>query len=149
MIQADLIVEDDRWVPCGDLEALCVRAFEAAREQCPSEGVIAVMLTDDASLHALNAQFRGKDKPTDILSFPADEMDRPQLGDLALAYGVSSADAISSDIPLADHLTHLLIHGYLHLLGHDHEDDADATKMEALEINALASLGLPNPYSKL
>ncbi len=148
MIQTDLIIEDENWRTCGDLDAICERAFAAATEQLPIEGVIAVLLTDNDALHALNAQFRGKDKPTDILSFAADEMARPQIGDLALAHGVAAKDAATRDIPLADHLTHLLIHGYLHVLGHDHEDPAEAAEMEALEINALASLGLPNPYSK-
>lgn len=147
MIETDLIIEDDAWRDCGDLDAICHRAFGAMSEICSAKGIIAVLLTDDNALHALNKQFRGKDKPTDILSFTADTMDHPQLGDLALAHGVAAKDAATRNIPLADHLTHLLIHGYLHLMGHDHEDPDEAEIMEALEIKALASLGLPNPYS--
>ncbi len=148
MIQTDLIVEDENWRTCGDLDAICRQAFAAATAQQPAEGVIAVLLTNGDALQTLNAQFRGKDKPTDILSFAADEMARPQIGDLALAHGVAAKDAAARNIPLADHLMHLLIHGYLHVLGHDHEDAAEAAEMEGLEINALASLGLSNPNSK-
>ena len=74
-------------------------------------------------------------------------MDRPMLGDIAVALGVAKEDATAQNKTLADHLTHLLIHGYLHLLGHDHETDHEAEKMEGLEIKALASLGIDNPYS--
>ncbi|HAE28233.1 MAG TPA: rRNA maturation RNase YbeY, partial [Hyphomonas adhaerens] len=105
-----------------------------------------LLLADDTVLHQLNRDFRGKDKPTDVLSFPAHEMDRPLLGDVAVALGVSARDADAQGIGLADHLTHLLVHGYLHLLGHDHEGEAEAALMEGLEIKALASLGIPNPY---
>ncbi|MEZ5997783.1 MAG: rRNA maturation RNase YbeY [Hyphomonas sp.] len=146
MIDLDLIVEDAGWDALSGLEALCRRAFEAGAAVEPAEGVVSVMLADDDTLHDLNRQFRGKDKPTDVLSFPAHEMDRPLLGDIAVALGVAGKDAATRGIPLADHLTHLLIHGYLHLRGHDHEVPDEAAAMEALEIKALASLGIPNPY---
>tara|TARA_R100000365_G_C2747534_1_gene77558 strand:- start:584 stop:1066 length:483 start_codon:yes stop_codon:yes gene_type:complete len=146
MIEFDLILEDDSWQAIPDLEQVCQAAFEAARKVEPATGVVSLMLADDDALHALNRQFRGKDKPTDVLSFPADVMDRPLLGDIAVAHGVSVADAAEQGKALADHLTHLLIHGYLHLMGHDHETPAEAGIMEALEIKALASLGIANPY---
>ena len=146
MITLDLMVEEAGWEAVPDLEALCQRALDAAADVAPAEGVVALLLADDATLHQLNRDFRGKDKPTDVLSFPAHEMDRPQLGDIAVALGVSARDAGAQGISLADHLTHLLIHGYLHLLGHDHEADDEAVRMEGLEIKALASLGIPNPY---
>lgn len=147
MISFDLIVEDDSWAALGNLEALCRKAFDAASALAPvPEGNLAVLLADDAALHQLNRDFRGKDKPTDVLSFPSLPMDRPFLGDIAVAWGVSAADAkIQGKAPDA-HLVHLLIHGYLHLLGFDHETDEEAAEMEALEIKALASLDIANPY---
>lgn len=147
MIGFDLIIEDDSWAALGDLEALCRRAFAAAAQVVPvSEGNVALLLADDAALHQLNLDFRGKDKPTDVLSFPSLPMDRPFLGDIALAWGVSSADAGLQGKAPKDHFVHLLIHGYLHLLGFDHETDDEAAEMEALEIKALASLDIANPY---
>ncbi|MCA8898106.1 MAG: rRNA maturation RNase YbeY [Hyphomonas sp.] len=146
MIEVDLIVEEAGWEALPDLQALCERAFAAGADAEPAEGAVSLLLADDAALHQLNRDFRGKDKPTDVLSFPAHEMDRPLLGDIAVSLGVASRDAGERGISLADHLTHLLIHGYLHLLGHDHEAPEEAAAMEALEIKALASLGIPNPY---
>lgn len=147
MISFDLIVEDDSWAALGDLEALCRKAFGAAGSVAPvNEGSLALLLAGDAALHQLNLDFRGKDKPTDVLSFPALPMDRPFLGDIAVAWGVSAADAEVQGKGLDAHLVHLLIHGYLHLLGFDHETDDDAAEMEALEIKALASLDIANPY---
>ena len=146
MITTDLIIAETGWDALQDLAALCDRAFAAAAAMEPADGTVSLLLADDTVLHQLNRDFRGKDKPTDVLSFPAHEMDRPLLGDIAVALGVSARDADAQGIGLADHLTHLLVHGYLHLLGHDHEGEAEAALMEGLEIKALASLGIPNPY---
>ena len=146
MIDVALIVEGEDWSALGDIDALSRRAFAAAAKEEPAEGLVSLLLTDDGELQQLNRDFRGKDKPTDVLSFPALPMDRPLLGDIAVAYGVSARDAAVQGKALADHLTHLLIHGYLHLLGHDHETPAEAGEMEAREIRALAALGIANPY---
>ncbi|MFN7164120.1 MAG: rRNA maturation RNase YbeY [Hyphomonas sp.] len=146
MIDVALIVEGEDWTALGDIDALARRAFAAAAQQEPADGTVSLLLTDDAELQQLNRDFRGKDKPTDVLSFPALPMDRPLLGDIAVAYGVAARDAALHGKSLADHLTHLLIHGYLHLLGHDHEDGEDAARMESHEIGALALLGIANPY---
>ncbi|MFN3312826.1 MAG: rRNA maturation RNase YbeY [Hyphomonas sp.] len=147
MIAFDLLVEDDRWTGLGDLEALCRKALDAAAGQTASDtGRIAILLADDAALQALNREFRGKDKPTDVLSFPSLPMDRPFLGDIAITYDISAADAAEQGKTIRDHLCHLIIHGYLHLLGYDHEADTEADEMEALETMALASLGIANPY---
>ena len=108
---------------------------------------MAILFTGDQVMQALNRDWRGKDKPTDVLSFPADEMAAGFLGDLALGYGVCAKDAESLGRDFSAHITHLLIHGLLHLIGHDHESDEDADRMEALESKALARLGLPDPYS--
>ena len=146
MIELDLIVEEDAWSEIPGLESVCQTAFDAAAKVQPAKGNVALLLTDNEALRALNHQFRNKDKPTDVLSFPADPMDRPMLGDIAVALGVARDDAEAQNKMLSDHLTHLLIHGYLHLLGHDHETDHEAEMMEGLEIKALASLGIDNPY---
>ena len=147
MIGFDLIIEDDSWAALGDLQALCRKAFDAAAQVAPvGEGNLALLLADDAALNQLNLDFRGMDKPTDVLSFPSLPMDRPFLGDIAVAWGISSADAELQGKAPEDHLVHLLIHGYLHLLGFDHETDDEAAEMEALEIKALASLDIANPY---
>lgn len=146
MIDVALIVEGEDWSALGDLDALSRRAFAAAAREEAAEGLVSLLLTDDAELQQLNRDFRGKDKATDVLSFPADAMDRPLLGDIAVAYGVSARDAAVQGKALGDHLTHLLIHGYLHLRGHDHETPEEAERMEELEIRALASLGIANPY---
>lgn len=147
MISFDLLVEDARWEALGDLEGLCQRALDAAAAHVPgTTGRLALLLADDGALQELNRDFRGKDKPTDVLSFPALPMDRPFLGDIAVAYGVTAADAGVQGKRLADHLSHLVIHGLLHLAGYDHETEAEAEEMEALEINALASIGIANPY---
>jgi probable rRNA maturation factor len=120
---------------------------------------VSVKLSDDAEVHALNREWREKDKPTNVLSFPMlddDEIDAlldgtynaPEimLGDIILAYETCAAEAEEKQISVADHATHLVIHGMLHLLGHDHVDDEEAEAMEALEVKALASMGLHNPY---
>ena len=119
---------------------------------------ISIRLSDDSEVHELNRNWRGKDKPTNVLSFPMLEQDELDalantddgevlLGDMILAYGVCKAEAVEKAVPLARHVTHLIVHGTLHLLGLDHIDDAEAEHMEDLEVKALASLGIPNPYS--
>jgi probable rRNA maturation factor len=122
------------------------------------EASISVCLSTNDEVQTLNAQWRKKNNPTNVLSFPMlepDEIDASAntddgeilLGDIILAHGVCVAEADEKAISLADHVTHLIIHGTLHLLGYDHIDDAEAEQMEALEVKALASLGLGNPYS--
>jgi probable rRNA maturation factor len=110
---------------------------------------VAVLLTDDAAVKTLNADFRGKDAPTNVLSFPAPATAAPHLGDIVLAFGVCAQEAEAQAKPLAHHLMHLTAHGVLHLLGYDHESDADAEAMEALEREILANLGVPDPYAPL
>ena len=110
------------------------------------EGDVVVLLTGDAAVQELNARFRGKERPTNVLSFPAAESAAPPLGDLGLAYGVCAAEAEAQAKTLADHLSHLTVHGVLHLLGRDHEDEAEAEEMEAEERGVLASLGVADPY---
>ena len=148
MVDLDLRVADPDWATSlPDLEAICQQALNAGAAQMTAKGEVAVLLTNNAEIQVLNRDWRAKDKPTDVLSFPADPMDEPFLGDIAVAIGVTREDANTRNIGLDQHLSHLLIHGLLHLLGHDHKDDTEAAEMEALEIAALASLGWPDPYS--
>ncbi|MCI4645766.1 MAG: rRNA maturation RNase YbeY [Hyphomonadaceae bacterium] len=150
ILTADIRIEADAWQGLGDLDALAARALAAGAAEAghDSGGEIAILFTGDAAMQALNRDWRGKNMPTDVLSFPADERDAGFLGDLALGYEICARDAGALDRDLSAHLTHLLVHGLLHLLGHDHETDEEAERMEALEIKALARLGLPDPYLK-
>ncbi|MGV9008143.1 rRNA maturation RNase YbeY [Brevundimonas sp.] len=110
------------------------------------EGNVVILLADDAQVQLINGQFRERDRPTNVLSFPAPDSARPHLGDLILAYGVCAAEATEQGKSLSDHLSHLTIHGVLHLLGHDHEMDDEAEAMESEERRLLASLGIADPY---
>jgi probable rRNA maturation factor len=118
---------------------------------------LSIRLTSDAEVHALNAEWRGKDQPTNVLSFPmteaeelcaaADEGPELMLGDIILARGVCSEEAAEKAIPLDQHAAHLMVHGTLHLLGYDHMDEASAADMESREVRALARMGIADPYA--
>ena len=156
--EIDVAVEDARWEDVTpDLEAFVVRAVEAGLAIAPDAPTgaveVSILLTTDDAVQALNRTWRGKDKPTNVLSFPAGPqpphagMARP-LGDVVLAYDTMLRESAEQSKPLSHHLAHLLVHGTLHLLGQDHETgDADAEAMEALEVAALATLGMPDPYA--
>jgi probable rRNA maturation factor len=107
-----------------------------------------VLLTGDAQLKALNHDFRGKNKPTNVLSFPAPANKENYLGDVALAYDVTQNEALAAGKRFADHATHLVVHGVLHLLGFDHVRPRDAQRMEPLETRILAELGIADPYAE-
>ncbi|MEP1144616.1 MAG: rRNA maturation RNase YbeY [Henriciella sp.] len=148
MLELDLRVAEPAWTEAlPDLASICQRALNAGAQQKQASGEVSLLLTNNAEIQILNRDWRGKDKPTDVLSFPSDPLDQPFLGDIAVAMGVTRTDAEARPIELDQHLSHLLIHGLLHLLGHDHKDDTEAGEMEALEVAALASLGWPDPYS--
>lgn len=142
-------IEDTAWTEAlPDAAAVVERAAAAALGTVA--GDLVVLLTDDETVRDLNARFRDKDRPTNVLSFPAAEMtlpgQAPHLGDLVLAFGVCAAEAAAQGKTLADHLSHLTVHGVLHLLGRDHEAEAEAEEMETEERTILASLGVADPY---
>ncbi len=138
-------IEDPAWTDAlPDAAAVVERAAAAAL--AGTEGDVVVLLTDDAAVRDINARFRDRDQPTNVLSFPAAQSAAPHLGDLILAHGVCAAEAGAQGKSLADHLTHLTIHGVLHLLGRDHVEDSEAEAMEAEERSLLASLGVADPY---
>ena len=141
-------VEAPAWSEAlADPAGSCRKAAEAALKAAAREGDVVVLLTDDEAVAELNAGFRGKPGPTNVLSFPAPETARPHLGDVAVACGVCVREAQEQGKRLEDHLMHLVAHGVLHLVGYDHEDDAEAEIMEALERKVLAGLGAPDPYA--
>ena len=144
-------VEDDAWtLALPDAETLCELAARAALAHTGKEGAITLLLTGDAQMQALNNQFRGQDKPTNVLSFPAADFPGPgpvRLGDIALAYGACAREAKTQGKPLENHLVHLVVHGVLHLVGYDHETEAEAEAMEAEERSVLAGLDIEDPYA--
>jgi probable rRNA maturation factor len=158
----DPIIEDPRW-DAAELPALAERAAAATLAHLGLDTgafEIALLACDDARIATLNADFRGKPQPTNVLSWPSEERgaeadggaplppdgDDPELGDIAIAFDTCAREAAERGLPLADHATHLIVHGTLHLLGYDHQRDLDATLMEELETAILGKLGLADPY---
>ena len=146
------VVDDPLQLCCEAIAATLRRAAPAA---WPAAAEVSVLLCDDARMRALNARYRQQDRATNVLSFPTLELDPerlpaappPLLGDIVLAAGTVAAEAAQDGKPPADHLRHLVVHGCLHLLGHDHQDDAQATRMERLEALILGELAIPDPYA--
>lgn len=154
----EVLVVADCWQAEPDAEAVIHRAIATAAGMVDAdigEAELAVMLTDDAGIRTLNSNWRGVDKPTNVLSFPALQPtaaggpdDAPRmLGDIAIAYETARKEADDEQKPFDHHLSHLAVHGFLHLIGYDHEKDDDAEAMEALEQEILAQLGIPDPYA--
>lgn len=158
----DMTIEAAGWSRIGDLETLVRRAVDAAANvagEGPGGGVrddteLSVLLADDATVRRLNRDYRGIDKPTNVLSFPQHEAADAQLagmpcliGDIVLALETVEREAAEAGKPVEDHLTHLIVHGLLHLCGYDHETDEEAEAMEARERAILASLGISDPYA--
>ena len=154
----EVLVVAECWQTEPAAEAIIHRAVAAAAEIVNAglgETELAVMLTDDAGIRTLNSNWRGIDKPTNVLSFPAlpptgaggpDDAPR-MLGDIAIAYETTRKEADDEQKPFDHHLSHLAVHGFLHLMGYDHEKDDDADTMETLEQEILALLGIPDPYA--
>ncbi len=162
----EIVIEDDRWVAFG-LEAAACRAMDATLGHLNLEPDLfqaVIMGCDDARIAGLNGTFRDKAKPTNVLSWPSEERgseyageppelpepgtpdDPSPLGDIAIAWETCAREAAEQGKSVNDHVTHLLIHGILHLLGYDHVDDEDAELMEATERQVLAKLGIDDPY---
>ena len=159
------LTRESPW-PDHDWDALADRAARAAIDRTPHGELltipaaveISLRLTSDDEVHTLNRQYRQKDKPTNVLSFPMVQADLLEtvtqnsddgevlLGDIVLAHGVCAAEAAERGIAIETHATHLIVHGVLHLLGYDHMTDTEAEAMEAIETDALASLGIDDPY---
>lgn len=138
-------IGDEAWTSdLPDCEARAESAGAAALGD--KTGDVVILLTDDGAVRDLNARFRGKDQPTNVLSFPAAASAGAHIGDIALAHGVCAREASEQGKSLEDHMTHLVVHGVLHLLGYDHLKDAEAETMEQAERDILAGLGVPDPY---
>jgi probable rRNA maturation factor len=151
LVESDV---SDEWGSKTDWPALAERAVRAAAAHSDfpdlADTEVSVKFTSDAEVRALNAAWRGKDKATNVLSFPmaATPEEAPMLGDIVLAAGVCAREAAEKSVAVETHATHLVVHGMLHLLGYDHETgDDDAEEMEAIERKALASLGIADPYA--
>jgi probable rRNA maturation factor len=150
----DIAIASPLWAP-GSAKAVVRLAIAEAALATKARGELSVVLTDDAAIRILNRSWRGQDLPTNVLSFPSSPDPRrvgrdakpPRLlGDIVIAHETTAREAEAEGKPLRHHLAHLAVHGFLHLLGHDHERDADAAAMERLEIAVLKRLGIPNPY---
>lgn len=139
-----LLVEDPKWRSHRGLLARLTKAAEAARRSARLKGSITILLAGDRKLRDLNHDFRGLDKTTNVLSFPADGS---HAGDIAIAYGVTARQAKAAAKNFPDHAAHLVVHGVLHLAGYDHERAKDALVMEPLEVKILKRLGIADPYA--
>lgn len=150
VFEVEIVEDDGDWSQISDLDHLIETAARAAvaAAEGPIRGFVSVALSSDAIVTDLNGRFRGKPKPTNVLSFPAgDGAPDGQIGDIILGLETVEREAAEQSIPIEHHLQHLVVHGVLHLLGYDHETTADAERMEAIEIDILSKLGIANPYT--
>jgi probable rRNA maturation factor len=151
----DILVESARWSGRRGVQPLLRRAIAGASTALPAKAArstsgaeLAIVLTNDSAIRRLNRTWRGKNEPTNVLSFPADPQAGPHrlLGDIVIAYETLAREARAERKPFDHHLAHLAVHGFLHLCGYDHESDRQAATMERLETAILARLGIPAPY---
>lgn len=151
-IIVDVEVVDPAWLAAGDVDTLAQDVVAATLievgKRVHADAEISIRLCDDSEIRALNLAWRNKDKATNVLSFPAPAGDRgPLLGDIVVAFEYVSEEAREAGRSLPDHLAHMLVHGLLHLLGFDHENERDAEEMEGLERRVLTKLGIDDPYA--
>jgi len=152
--KVEVIESSRRWRAAPGIEKLARRAIAASLQASGARildgAEVSVLLADDAEMRALNERWRGAAKPTNVLSFPAAAPDKiaaaPLLGDIVVAFETAEREAVEERKTFADHVAHLIVHGFLHLLGFDHQSAGEADRMEALEIGALARLGIADPY---
>ena len=154
----EIVVESPLWKTKRGAKIILQRAVAAAAAACRATGELCIVLTDDAAIRALNRIWRGLDEPTNVLSFPARKNLPPPpagegrgggvLGDIVIAYETTTREALAESKPFPHHLSHLAVHGFLHLLGYDHETDDAAEAMERLERAILARLDVPDPYAE-
>jgi probable rRNA maturation factor len=146
----DIVVQAPLWATQRGAKSTVRRAIlEAAIATSTSAGELAIVFTDDSAIRSLNRNWRSKDKPTNVLSFPARRTGRElphHLGDIVIAYQTTAREAKAEHKPFRHHLAHLAVHGFLHLIGYDHEADDEAEVMESLEVSVLARMQVPNPY---
>jgi probable rRNA maturation factor len=148
----EVVVESPLWKAVPSAKSALRRAIAAAARPETANAEIAVVLTDDRSIRSLNRQWRGHDNATNVLSFPAPSSERADgipilLGDIVIAYETTAKEAAAEGKSFLHHLSHLAVHGFLHLVGYDHESHDDAETMEGLERRILARLGVPDPYA--
>jgi probable rRNA maturation factor len=143
----DVLVASGRWKDAGKLEKIVRRAVAQAAGTLSTRGAeLAIVLSDDSAIRALNRDWRGIDAATNVLSFPTNNAGGKHLGDIVLAFETIAREARAEGKPLAHHLAHLAVHGFLHLAGYDHEQDEDARTMEGAERKILRRLGIADPY---
>jgi probable rRNA maturation factor len=149
-IRIDILVRSPRWRATA--RATVRKAIHAAAQAVSTpQAELAIVLTDDSTIRSLNRDWRGKDTPTNVLSFPAAPPGKGRsaslyIGDIVIAHETTKREAAAEGKPFSHHLAHLTVHGFLHLLGHDHDNDRDANRMERLERRILARLSIPDPY---
>ena len=153
-LSLSMLVEGGDWEAAGDFEPLTEKVLAKAQSLCGVKlmagAEVSLLLCDDARIREINRDWRGLDKPTNVLSFPAAPKEAlaksPMVGDIAVAFETVTREAQEEGKTFADHYAHMIVHGFLHLVGYDHESDAEAEEMEALEIRILGELGIADPY---
>ena len=146
-LDVDIMIASPAWDVLEDAAGFAARTLKTAAQAQGARGGVAAMLADDGMLRQLNLDWMGKDNPTNVLSFPAQENPEGFLGDIAISFECAAREARDQGKALPDHVAHLLVHGFLHLIGFDHETDAEAAMMEARERAILLTLGVGDPYA--
>jgi probable rRNA maturation factor len=151
-VKIEILVRSRHWRKQPRAGATIKKAIAAAAKAASTRHAeLAIVLCDDSAIRALNRDWRGRNAPTNVLSFPAATLGKgrgaPYIGDIVIAYQTAAREALAEGKPFTHHLAHLAVHGYLHLIGYDHETDRTATKMERLERAILARLAVPDPYA--
>lgn len=147
-VSADIVIESGLWAAEPGAQATVDAAISAASVHSTRGGEVSILLADDSAVREINRQWRGLDKPTNVLSFPAADTPatKGHLGDIVIAYETLQRECEIEEKAFLHHLAHLTVHGFLHLIGYDHETDAQADEMEALESRIMTAMNLPDPW---